>query len=86
MKTLKYLASPLSQYVDAFDQTIADWNRWDSGKDGQIIFSDKSDKSFFFDENNTLKGYINGMNYDSNNPLNTKTVLENLKTALNGWN
>ena len=92
MKTLKYLASPLSQYVDAFDQTIADWNRWDSGKDGQIIFSEKSDKSYYFDENANLKWFRNGFDDETVQRRNRQVIqpaslaLVNLRKELNGWN
>lgn len=79
-KTLKYLASPASQYVDFFDQTIADWNRWDSGKDGQIIFSEKSDESFYFDDNRAVRWYKSGFR------RHTVKDLTQLQADLTAWN
>lgn len=92
MKTLKYLASPLSQYVDAFDQTFTDWNRWDSGKDGQIIFSEKSDKSYYFDEHANLKWFRNGFDDVTVQQGGQQVIqppglaLVSLKTELTAWN
>lgn len=80
MKTLKYLASPLSQYVDFIDQ-IKDWDRWNSNSDGQIILSDKPNMSFYFDPTASGKSYYNGFN-----EAQQQSALVSLRTDLNAWN
>lgn len=80
-KAIGYLASIGTQYTDFVNQTFRDWDHWDASKDGQIIYSEKSDESYYFDDSLAPKSHKNGYNEGS-----APTVtLANLQSALKTW-
>jgi hypothetical protein len=81
-KTAAYALSPLTQYIDFWNQTFRDWNHWDAQKDGQIIFSDQSGRSWYFGQDLVIKDHINGFDVDQDNNLQT---IDSLKNLLANW-
>lgn len=81
-KTIGYIASIGTQYTDVANQTFRDWDRWDSNSDGQIIYSEKSDESYYFDDSQAPKKHKNGYN-EGTNP--TVTIVS-LQGDLRQWN
>lgn len=75
---LSQLNGITQQYVDFFSD-IYDRKRWEPGKPGQIIFSDQSQQSFYFDRNGVAQVYEN--EWSSEAP-----TLNNLKKLLNDLN
>lgn len=76
------LLDPLSdiwmQYAD-FVTDIKDRDHWESGKPGQIIFSDQPQQSFYFDRNGVSQVYENEW-------TNEEASINKMKTMLNDLN
>ena len=54
------LTAFLTQYRDAWNETIRDRDHWDAAEDGQIIYSDQEHTSYYFDSCGSRQSYANG--------------------------
>ena len=54
------LTAFLTQYRDAWNETIRDRDHWDTAEDGQIIYSDQEHTSYYFDSCGSRQSYANG--------------------------
>ena len=68
----------LTQYRDAWNETIRDRDHWDAAAHGQIIYSDQAHISYYFDLNGTRQAYANGTDNETN-------TIEVLQSNLLGW-
>lgn len=68
----------LTQYRDAWNETIKDRDHWDAASEGQIIYSDQAHISYYYDLNGTRQAYANGTD-------NSNNTIQALKSRLLGW-
>lgn len=80
LSTLKdVVTSPISQYRDFFNSIFRDRDHWDTAQDGQIIYSDQPNKSYYIDATGARRAYTNG------STANLDVSLNALKNILNSW-